>query len=161
MNETCAAIELIAAYRAAHYCVRLHGGRSVALRVGSACPPELVEMLACERTRVGALITAWNPFSRPAARRDNRRRQRELLDGLRSAGARVLVGAGSGEGWREPGFAAFDMHLAALDALARHFAQNAILTFCAETTVRLRLYRSDWRDALAGADVDFAQPDTQ
>ena len=40
-------------------------------------------------------------------------------------------------------------------ALARRFAQNAILTFSVGAPVRLRLYRADWRDA-AGADVDFA-----
>jgi len=160
MNEMSEAVQLIAAYRVARCSVRLHVGRRVVLRVGDACPSELAQVLACTEAGLGALITAWNPFSRPAARDENHRRQRQLLDCLRSEGARVLVGAGGGAGWREPGLAAFGVHLAALDALARRFAQNAILTFSAETPVRLRLYRDDWRDALAGADVDFA-PDTR
>lgn len=158
MNAKSEAVELVAAYRAADYSVRLHGGRRIALRVGAECPRELAEMLTDHDKSIGALLTAWNPLSRPAAREENRRRQRELLDCLRAAGARVLVGAGGGEGWREPGLAAFALPVSSIDALARRFAQNAILTFSAGEPVRLRVYRADWRDAPVGTDIDFALP---
>jgi len=155
MNSASEATALISAYRAAHYGVRLRGGRRVSLHVGAACPRELAEMLTGEQANIGALITAWNPFSLPVPRRDNRRRQRELLDCLLTLNAHVLAGVGGGADWREPALAAFGVPLGALDALARRFAQNAILTFSVAAPVRLRLYRADWRDA-AGADVDFA-----
>ena len=47
---------------------------------------------------------------------------------------------------------------AQLDVVAREFRQNAILTFRARERVRLRLFRDDWRKALADSDVDFAPP---
>ena len=51
MDGTNEAVELISAYRAARYHVRLPGGRRVALRVGSDCPRALAEMIACEESR--------------------------------------------------------------------------------------------------------------
>jgi hypothetical protein len=151
--------ELVAAYHAARYAVRLRGGIRVELLVGEAVPRALAEVLsACAigDCATGGLITAWNPYSVPATRDDNRRRQRELLPRLRGASAVVHAGAGWGAGWREPGFAPLGIASGALDALAREFRQNAILTFSAGERVRLRLYPDEWRAALRDADVDFA-----
>ena len=147
----------IDAYRAANYAIRLPHGRRVVLRIGGSAPDALREFLVgVERERCAGFITAWNPFSQPAPREENRRCQRELLGRLRNEARRVFVGAGYAGDWREPSFAVFAVALARLDDLAREFRQNAILTLRANESVRLRLYRDDWRAALAGADVDFA-----
>ncbi|MEP6938433.1 MAG: DUF3293 domain-containing protein [Rudaea sp.] len=156
MNAADESVALVAAYRAADYWVRLAGGRRVALRVGAACPHEIRELLSRDDAAIGGLLTAWNPFSRQTPRATNRRRQRELLGRLRAAGARVFVGAGTGTDWREPGLAAFGLRMDTLDALARDFGQNAILTFCAAGPVRLRVYRDDWRGAISCDDADLA-----
>jgi hypothetical protein len=154
-----AIFDMVAAYLAAAYAIRLPGGRRVVLRVGTPMPRELDMLLArvdASAPKAAGLITAWNPFSRPLPTAENRRRQRELLQQLRRRSTRVFAGAGYGPDWREPSLAAFGITLAALDELARRFEQNAILAFRPGEPVRLRLYRDDWRTALAGADVDFA-----
>lgn|GEM_PF-1016409 len=191
--------EVVDAYRAATYAIRLSGGRRVVLRIGALMPSELRALLdsattpqdallpheavaiaadprravadAADATTLGAntgliaagritagLITAWNPFSQATPLRENRARQRELLARLRERAKRVLPASGFDVGWREPGFAAFAIDAEALDDLARTFRQNAIVTFGAGDHVRLRLYRDDWRDALANSDVDLAPP---
>ena len=149
---------LIAAYRAASYSVRLPGGRRVGLEVGAECPGELNDLLLRTAHSAGGLITAWNPLSVQSARSANRLRQRELLAALHAARAGVLAGVGSGNDWREPSLAALGVRVDLLDELARHFGQNAILSFRAGEPVRLRLYRDEWREALSGDDVDFAAP---
>jgi hypothetical protein len=179
--------ETLEAYRVATYAIRLPGARRVVLRVGARTPPELDAFLdsiapdrkapdmndpgAADLIRARAsltaasgldssagLITAWNPFSRVVPLAENRARQRELLARLRGRARCVFAASGIGVDWREPGFAVFGMETEALDALAREFRQNAIVTFRARGKVRLRFYRDDWRDALADSDVDLAPP---
>lgn len=151
---------LIATYRAANYAVRLPGGARAVLRIDAPVPRGLGELLHSvgvdREARVCGFISAWNPFSQPAPRDENRGRQRALLRRLRAAADRVLVGAGYGEDWREPSFAALGLDLGQLDGCAREFRQNAVLTFRAHGLVRLRLYRDDWRAALTDSESDFA-----
>jgi hypothetical protein len=126
------------------------------LEAPGECAYKLVEAAA---PGAGAgLITAWNPFSQTTPHAENRARQHELLACLRPRARSVLAASGYGAGWREPGFAAFAIETQALDGLARAFRQNAIVTLRAGACVRLRLYRDDWRDALADSDVDLAPP---
>ena len=151
--------DIVAAYRAATYAIRLPGGRRVVLRVDAPGPRELDPLLdAAAHGTTAGFITTWNPFSQPAPRAENHGRQRVLLARLRGSARVVLAAAGFGTGWREPSLAVFAIEPDELDSLAREFRQNAILSFRARERVRLRLFRDDWRKALADSDVDFAPP---
>ncbi|ANB16682.1 DUF3293 domain-containing protein [Dokdonella koreensis] len=139
---------LLALYRAAHYAVRLPGGRRIAL-VLDAKPHPTLEAWLCGADC--AVLTACNPYSQPLPAAENRRRQRGLLAELREAGARVLPAAGHGDGWREPSLLAAGVPLGLVDALAVRHEQNAIIVADADRRLRLRLYRRDWREALTDA----------
>ena len=81
-------------------------------------------LLAALGTRQAALLTAWNPMSRPLPAAINIRRQRRLLARLR--GRPVLSASGGLGRWSE------EMLLVAagpsrLAALARRFRQHAIV----------------------------------
>lgn len=129
--------ELIALYRSTRYDVRLPGGRRVALSVDAA-PPETFLRWAGDATYV--FVTAHNPRSTPQPAATNRAAQRALLGDLRSLGARVLAGAGRGDGWREPSLVAAGLDLDAIDALATRYAQHAVLVGRGRSAVALRCY---------------------
>lgn len=92
---------------------------------------------------IAAFMTAWNPFSQPASRQENRKRQRELIRALRVVARIILVGAGRGADWHESSLCAIGAPSTALDALARQFRQNAIVVCSRNAQARLRLYRED------------------
>ncbi|HEX7815429.1 DUF3293 domain-containing protein [Dyella sp.] len=116
--------DLLAAYRATAYRVRLANGGWAALRIDRAVPAALASLLA---DQPWGFITAWNPHSRKLALHDNRVAQRQLLRQLRLLGGitRIRAGVGVGLGWREPSLLVVGIHVTELDMLAREFQQNA------------------------------------
>jgi len=114
---------LDAAYRRTDYRVRRPGGGYVSVRVGESLPQELAT------GEPWALVTAWNPCSRPATRTFNRHAQRVLLDRLRAASPVLIrAGLGVGEGpWREASLFVVGVALRAVETLAREAGQNAII----------------------------------
>lgn len=75
-----------------------------------------------------ALITAWNPGSRPLPLAENERRNAELAALLRGMGARLLPaeGASPDGSYREASFAAFGITAEQALEAARAFGQAAI-----------------------------------
>ena len=115
---------LLAAYRTTDYRVRLRRGGWAAIQIGDSLPPALAA-LAGERH--WGFITAWNPRSEAHPRALNRQAQRELLAALRDLPETISirVGVGVGQHWHEASLFAVGPEAEALDALARHFGQNA------------------------------------
>lgn len=129
--------ELVALYRGTRYDVRLPGGARVTLRVDAAPPDAFVQWLA---GAAYTFITAYNPRSTAQAAIVNRAAQRCLLADLVGAGARVLPGAGCGDGWREASLVAAGIELATVDALAARYAQHAVLVGRGDAPIELRCY---------------------
>jgi uncharacterized protein DUF3293 len=119
---------LVLAYRATDY-VAFSDGRTFSIRVGRH---SLVVdgLLTRMRTRSGAFITAWNPFSKRQSAGVNAHLDRELKACLSARGVAFLVGEGRGQvgEWPpEPSILAFGMSRAQAASIGRRYRQNAIV----------------------------------
>lgn len=128
--------ELARTYAAARYGTTVQG-RTIALHVGAPAV-ELERVWPGERY---ALVTAWNPASRPQAREANDRADAALCARLDAAGvARVAAWAEASDGtWYEPGWLVHGLSLDLLDALAREFGQAGTLSWVHGEPVHLRM----------------------
>lgn len=144
-------LALLQAYRDCHFEVRrVQGGGRDTLRIGEPLPAAVAAWLA--DAPLCAFITAYNPHSAAQPAQRNRCAQRELLRQLRQHGARwrPAVGRIPGQTWREPSLLAADLDLDAIDRLAWHHSQNAIVLAHGNAAAQLRLYGAEWA-ALADA----------
>jgi len=120
--------DLIAAYQATDYRVRLARGGWASVRINRPLP---VDLLPLVDDHDWGLITAWNPQSQLVPRQRNRRAQHRLLRALRSCPGMVAVhaaiGVGSGGSWREPSLFVVGPDIGQLDPVARRFGQNGYL----------------------------------
>lgn len=120
--------DLLAAYQATDYRVRLARGGYASIRVGHALPAELQPIVDGHHW---GFITAWNPESQPLPRQPNRHAQHLLLRALRGEPGTIAVYAAmgvAGDGqWREPSLFVVGPELQQLDPLAQRFGQNAYL----------------------------------
>lgn len=139
---------LLAAYLATDYRVRLRRGGWASIRIGEALP---VALAAWVDGHPWSFVTAWNPGSRHLPRAANRKAQHALLVSLRGCPETVLVAAGVGVGadWREASLFAVGPSMAAMDALARRFGQNAYVHGCG-ISARAALRRMDKPGGLCG-----------
>jgi hypothetical protein len=143
---------LLAAYRETHYDVAMPDGSLATLRVGEATPAAIRAWMQSDAFAV--FIGAGNSRSRAVPDADNALRDAALASRLRALPCRTLPGVGHipGAAWRENAVLVAGLPLAALDALARGFGQNAVVVARLEGQTQLRLYQGDWR-ALAPADA--------
>jgi hypothetical protein len=119
--------ELLAAYQATDYRVRLARGGFASIRVDRPLPAELVSLVGSAHW---GFITAWNPQSQPLARQVNRHTQHLLLRALRERpDTRVYaaMGVSADSKWREPSLFVVGPDIGQLDPLARRFGQNGYL----------------------------------
>jgi Protein of unknown function (DUF3293) len=120
--------ELIAAYQATDYRVRLARGGWVSIRIDKPLPLDLLPLVG---DNDWGFITAWNPQSQPAPRQSNRHAQHMLLAALRgypsTVAVRAAIGVGGDGQWREPSLFVVGPDSDQLDPLARRFGQNAYL----------------------------------
>lgn len=118
--------ELIAAYQATDYRVRLARGGHASIRLDQPLPAELLHLVGNHHW---GFITAWNPKSQPTARQQNRLAQQRLLRALRDCPSTVslwpAIGVGDEGWWREPSLFVVGPQLDQLDPLARRFGQHA------------------------------------
>lgn len=109
--------------------------------------------------RPSALVTAYNPASRPASDLDNRRAHDRLLHELRRRALPFrpcLARAPADLSWDEPGFAVLgDVRDAAVE-LGVEFGQNAVVWVDVRGRVSLVCTRAGFCDAAVG---DVLEPD--
>ncbi|MCF3641101.1 DUF3293 domain-containing protein [Rhizobium sp. TRM95111] len=121
---------LLDAYRRTRYVVETPDGEIVA-RIGEHSPG-LETLMAQERTTTAAMITAWNPLSRPTPGGANRDANLRLAGDLRAHCAAVLPGRGEGTDgtWPpEASFLAIGIGRQAAEDLGRTYRQHAIVWF--------------------------------
>jgi hypothetical protein len=133
---------LLAAYRATWYRVQAPGAE-LRLRVGKH-DAQLAKVLREAWVGHAALLTAWNPGSRPRDRQMNEASHDALLRELQAAGYPCLYGtsepetiSGSGATWIEPNVLALDLPLDAARAIAARYGQLAFLWMDQQATPRL------------------------
>ena len=120
--------DLVLAYRATDY-VAFDDSRALLVRIGHH---SLVidGLLTRMKTRSGAFITAWNPFSKSQSAGANAYWDRELKSHLKVHGFAFLAGEGRGEigEWPpESSIFAFGMSREQAATIGRRFRQNAIV----------------------------------
>jgi Protein of unknown function (DUF3293) len=119
---------VVLAYRATDY-LAVSDGRAFIIRIGRH---SLVidGLLTRMKTRSGAFITAWNPFSKGQSAGANAYWDRELKAYLSARGFAFLAGEGRGEigGWPpESSVLALGMSRAQAASIGRRFRQNSIV----------------------------------
>jgi hypothetical protein len=119
---------LVLAYRATDY-VAFSDNRAFLVRIGHH---SLVidGLLTRMKTRGGAFITAWNPFTKSQSAGANAYWDRELKGYLSARGFAFLAGEGRGEigEWPpESSILAFGMSRTQAASIGRRFRQNAIV----------------------------------
>jgi Protein of unknown function (DUF3293) len=119
---------LVLAYRATDY-VAYSDGRAFPIRIGQH---SLVidRLLTRMKTRSGAFITAWNPFSKTQSAGANLYRDRELKAYLSARGFPYIAGEGrgtTGEWPPESSILALGMSRMQAAFIGRRFRQNAIV----------------------------------
>ena len=131
--------QLINAYRAAFYEVRLPDGTRTTLRIGEVVPGALCTWTGHDWPLV--YLSACNPGSNRLALFENRLRTRALLARLNRAGIRKLIGVGRArdQAWRETSLLISGLSLDAADRLAIEFGQNAILLASEAKSAQLRV----------------------
>jgi hypothetical protein len=145
---------LSAAFRNARYRVPELGDTGD-LRVGTVATA-LESALAARRF---AFITAWNSDSRAESRVSNDTADGALaaeLDRLGVVRRRAFAEDAQG-GHREAGWLVLDLPLADLDRLAREFEQDGTLAWSRGEAVRLRMYRRQPADPVAGMWTDWVE----
>jgi hypothetical protein len=133
---------LLAAWCATSYRVQAPGVE-LKLRIGQH-DAQLAKLLREAWVERAALLTAWNPGSRPQSREKNEASQDALLRELRNAGYPCLTGmnepentADSATNWIEPSVLALDVPLEAAHAIAARYGQLAFLWIDQQATPRL------------------------
>jgi hypothetical protein len=120
--------DLLRAYWATDY-VTFNDGQTFLVRIGHHSLA-VDGLLARMKTRSGAFITAWNPFSKIQSAGANAYWDRELRNYLSVRGFKFIKGEGRGETeeWSpEPSMFAFGMSRTEASTTGRRFRQNAIV----------------------------------
>lgn len=133
--------KLMSAYRNTLYRVDAPG-REIVLRVDQH-DDQLAKLLREAGVQRAALLTAYNPGSRPRAAQQNEAEQRALEAGLRDAGHPCLPArnepraAADRPHWTERSVLVLDIGLEAAQAIAARLGQVAFLWIGADATPRL------------------------
>ena len=135
--------ELIAAYRATHFCATVAAGVTLTLRIGE--PDSRLEVLQyLQHVTSSAVITAYNPYSVPTTEGANLAAQQSLIAAIDALGLHWFPASGIDPGglWpAEPSLLVLGIDIAQADVLAHRFGQNAYV-YCDESaTPSLQLCR--------------------
>ena len=151
--------QLVDAYRAASYAVRLTDGSRQILHIGKRVPNALCSWIGNDWPMV--FLSASNPSSNVLALIENRRRTRGLLAYLKQLPHRKLIGVGRArdKSWRETSLLICGLSLQAADRLAIEFGQNAIVISMDPESTGLRVYRNEWRGQVdSDAHIIWCEP---
>jgi hypothetical protein len=129
--------ELLDAYLLAHYRWELDGQWRW-LHIGEPAPELDAAFPQAQRF---ALLSAWDPYSKPREKMINRREDAELhrLIVGSAYNSRAAFSSAADRSWREPSWLILDMGTDVLDALARRFGQLGTLAWERGQPVRLRM----------------------
>jgi len=122
------AAELIAAYRATHYCV--NGAHPPFLLRVDVQNADLAAFHAAHGVRSSAFLTAWNPGSRPTPEEANHAAQRRLRSALLGRGLRLVDGLGvdpTGQWAGEESVLVLGIDQGTACAVGREFDQHGIV----------------------------------
>jgi hypothetical protein len=132
--------QLLAAYRDTRYHVRHAGGIDFYIDKRS---DELAALHDEKGVGSSAFITAWNPRSEETPREENDARNERLRRDLEALGLSWIGAEGIGPtGWREESFLVLGISLEDATALARKYAQNAIVFTRSDGVPRLEVTRA-------------------
>lgn len=129
------------AYRATLYRVQAPG-RELSLRIDQF-DEKLDRLLRESGVRQAALLTAWNPGSKPTLRSINESQQQRLWAELRDAGYPCLAGINepidesTRDSWSEASVLALDIELDEARRVARKYGQLAFVWIDQHATPRL------------------------
>jgi hypothetical protein len=100
----------------------------ICIRVGKL-EPQLDRLLQEHRANTWCFITAHNPASKELPEEENRARQSDLEDEIRSRTLQFFPGEGQGEtgNWSEQSILIIDINRPDAEQLARKYGQNAIV----------------------------------
>lgn len=129
---------LLAAYRATCYRV-FAPGRELRLHIDQY-DAQLAKLLREAWVECAALLTAWNPGSRPLDAQQNRALQKQLVAELEAAGHPCLAGRNEAAGndeWNEDSVLALDLGLEAARAIALRHGQLAFVWIDQRATPQL------------------------
>ena len=133
---------LIQSYRKAIY--RINAANSHIIFFIDKENPDLDNLLEMHDVRTAALITAHNPLSQEMGAAENTHAHETLLEELRTAGHRWLVGEGAdpdGQWLPETSIMVLGIDEAAANTLAAQFGQNAYVWIAAGAPPSLVLVR--------------------
>jgi hypothetical protein len=132
------AADLIAAYRATHYCVN-GATPPFLLRVDTA-NADLAAFHATHGVSCSAFLTAWNPGSRPTADDANHAAQERLRASLSARGFRIVDGLGvdpTGQWGGEESVLVLGISRTTACDIGREFSQHGIVWSGADAVPRL------------------------
>ncbi|MFT5644979.1 MAG: hypothetical protein ACI83P_002543 [Janthinobacterium sp.] len=128
--------ELIAAYRATHFCSTVAPGVTLTLLVDKH-DLQLGQLQGLYQVSSCAVITAYNPYSEPTADATNVAAQKSLILAIDAMGLHWFPASGvdpDGIWPAEPSLLVLGINIAQADALAHRFGQNAYV-FCDESAI--------------------------
>ena len=132
------AAELIAAYRATHYCV--NGATPPFLLHVDVANADLAAFHAAYGVACSAFVTAWNPGSRPTPEDANHAAQQRLRANLVARGFRVVDGLGvdpTGQWAGEESVLVLGINCATACDIGREYRQHGIVWSGADAVPRL------------------------
>ena len=141
MTDTSINNELLASYKLAHY--HVYGSASFILRIGQYSP-ELHDIYKTSPKKIAAFITAFNPSSIELSNQENKERNQQLEEKIKTLHLCYLHGEGKcdeSEGSSEESFLVFEIDQTEAIRLGKEFGQNAIVWIPENSTPELLLLK--------------------
>ncbi|QDD12965.1 DUF3293 domain-containing protein [Candidatus Methylopumilus rimovensis] len=127
MTDTSINNELLASYKLAHY--HVYGSPRFILKIGQYSP-ELHDIYKTSPKKIAAFITAFNPASIELSNQENKERNQQLEEKIKTLHLCYLHGEGKcdeNERSGEESFLVFEIDQTEAIRLGREFGQNAIV----------------------------------
>ncbi|MEC8277156.1 MAG: DUF3293 domain-containing protein [Myxococcota bacterium] len=138
-------LELLQAYVNTSYELLIEqGGTSILLHAGEAYPHCLEQYQWQDGL---AVLTAWNPASKPLSLLENRSRQKSLMNELRQDGFEHIcraIGRSRTESWSEESLGVFNMSLSKARHYGQKFGQYAVLWLKKEQKPKIVVCEPFW-----------------
>ena len=141
MTDTSINNDLLASYKLAHY--HVYGSPRFILKIGQYSP-ELHDIYKTSPKKIAAFITAFNPSSIELSNQENKERNQQLEEKIKTLHFCYLHGEGKcdeSEGSSEESFLVFEIDQTEAIRLGKEFGQNAIVWIPENSTPELLLLK--------------------